>query len=191
MNIQDLLGSQSNSPWEKYVPIIAEKNNTEVYITDEIAEPSAYNELCHALLTASRAENFTIYLNTPGGIIDSAVMIVDAITSSKAKVTAKLSGTVASAGTIIALACSKVEVADHTSFMVHNYSSGMIGKGGELKARQKHVEESLEDVFKTLYAGFLTEEEIADVVEDKDMWMGKTEILERWKTKIEYNKAPK
>jgi ATP-dependent protease ClpP protease subunit len=179
------LTDKSENPFDRYVPIIQSKNITHVYITDEIAEPSAYNELCYALQTASPAETFHIYLNTPGGVIDSAFQITHAMKSSEATLVGHLSGTVASAGTLITLACDQIEVAPHTSFMAHNYSSGMVGKGGELKARQKHVEDSLEEAFKDFYAGFLTDQEIKDVIEDKDMWMGSAEILERWNRKQE------
>jgi len=112
MNLEDLLKPKSGDVWDKYVPIITSKNHTEVFLTDQIDDPSEYNELCFRLKTASPAEVFTLYINTPGGIIDSAVMIIDAIKTSKAKVIAEISGTVASAGTIITLACDEVIVAD-------------------------------------------------------------------------------
>jgi len=121
------LQQPSDSPWEKTVPIITNRHHTDAYLTDGIEEPAYYNELCHELRTAERGDTFTIHLNTPGGMVDSAFMIIDAIKASKAKVTGYLSGTVASAGTMIALACDKLEVADHTSFMIHNYSAGMMG----------------------------------------------------------------
>ena len=125
-DLSKILGT-SNSIWDNYVPLISDKNNTIAYITDTIDEPSCYNELCFKLKTASPAEIFTLVINTPGGIIDSAVMLIDAIKASKARVIAEITGTVASAGTIITLACDEVKVADHTTFMIHNYSGGMHG----------------------------------------------------------------
>jgi ATP-dependent protease ClpP protease subunit len=117
-------------------------------------------------------------------MIDSAVMIIDAIRASKAKVTAYLSGTVASAGTIIALACDNVVIADHTSFMIHNYSGGLAGKGHEMKARQLFIDTSLNKAFASFYNGFLTEAEMTEVINGKDMWMGKDEVVERWNYKV-------
>ena len=181
IDLEKLLGGGNSSPWGDYVPIVTEKNHTRAYITDQIDEPSLYNELCYKLKTASQAEVFTLYINTPGGIIDSAVMLIDAIKTSKAKVTAEISGTVASAGTIITLACDAVNVADHTSFMIHNYSGGMVGKGHEMKARQEFVDASLNASFKVFYKDFLTEDEMEDVIDGKDMWMGKDEVLARLK----------
>jgi ATP-dependent protease ClpP protease subunit len=181
MNLEDLLKPSSNNVWDRYVPIISSKNHTEVFLTDQIDEPSQYNELCFKLKTASPAEVFTLHLNTPGGIIDSATMIIDAIKTSKAKVIANINGTVASAGTIITLACDEVIVADHTSFMIHNYSSGISGKGHEMKARQEFIDAQLNASFKIFYQGFLAEDEMEDVIDGKDMWMGKDEVVARLK----------
>lgn len=178
MNIKELL-NQNNDVWSNYVPIISDKNNTVAYLTDSIDEPSTYNELCFKLKTASHAEVFTLVINTPGGYIDSAVMLVDAIKSSKAKVIAEISGTVASAGTVITLACDEVNIADHTAFMIHNYSASIGGKGHEMKAHQEFVDKNLNNSFKTFYKGFLTPKEMDQVIDGKDLWMGKDEVLGR------------
>ena len=179
MNIEKLLNPSSNDVWNNYVPIISDKNHTTAYLTNTIEEPSEYNELCFKLKSASPAEIFTLVINTPGGILDSALMLVDAIKTSKAKVIAQISGTVASAGTIITLACDEVEVAPHTAFMIHNYSGGLVGKGHELKAHQEFVDANLNNSFTDLYKGFLTPSEIKKVIDGKDYWMNRDEVLER------------
>jgi ATP-dependent protease ClpP protease subunit len=170
----------TNSPWDRVVPIIQNRHHTDVYLTDGIEEPCEYNELYHILRNAEKGDTIDFHINTPGGIIDSAFMIINAMKNSKAKVTAYLSGTVASAGTIIALAADNLVVADHTSFMIHNYSSGGHGKGAELKARQEFIDKSLNKAFTSFYKGFLTDDEIVNVINDKDMWLDKEEVEERW-----------
>lgn len=176
--------SGTDRVWDLDVPVIINKNHIDAYILDQIDEPALYNELCHALRTAERGDTCTLHINTPGGMIDSAVMIIDAIKASKAKVTAYLTGTVASAGTLITMACDNIYVADHTSFMIHNYSGGLGGKGHELKARQEFMDKSLNTAFTSFYTGFLTDQEMKDVIDGKDMWMGKDEVLERWSYKL-------
>lgn len=115
--------------WDLAVPIVISKNRTDVYIADEIVEPAYYNELTYLLAQASPAETFYIHLNTPGGIVDSAFHIVDAIENTQARVVARLTGSVCSGGTLIALACDDLIVAKHTAWMSHNYSGGAHGKG--------------------------------------------------------------
>lgn len=173
------LGNPKHSVWDEYVPIITNKNETHVYLTDVIEVAPNYNELCFKLDTASPAEIFHIHINTPGGIIDAALMLIHSIKNSKAVVIGHLSGTVASAGTIIALACDELSVAPHTAFMIHNYSGGVFGKGNELKAHQEFVDKNLNDAFRSFYEGFLTPKEMQSVIDGKDLWMNKSEVESR------------
>ena len=172
--------------WDLSVPVVTKGNVTQAFLSSAIEDPSEYNELCYLLRIAEEGTTVVLHLNTPGGIIDSAFMIADAIASSKANVVARLSGTVASAGTIIAMACDDVETSSHLSFMIHNYSGGMAGKGHEMKARQKFTDDHLNDAFKDFYEGFLDEQEMDKVIEGTDLWMGTAEVAERWEQRKIY-----
>ena len=174
--------------WELEVPIVVDDQNKTItaYMTGKIEEPNIYNELCYMLTSASEDVTINLHINTPGGIIDSAFMVVQAIKESKAHVVAKLSGTVASAGTLVAMACDEIEAAEHLSFMIHNYSGGMSGKGHEMKARQRFTDEHLNDAFKSFYNGFLSEDEMNRVIEGTDLWMGTKEVQQRWQYRIDY-----
>ena len=187
MNIDDIFATPKTTVFDNYVPMITNKHTTTVYLTDVIEAPPLYNELCYKLDNASPAEEFFIYINTPGGILDAAIMTVNSIKNTAANTTARLSGTVASAGTIISLACKNVEVADHTAFMIHNYSGGLFGKGHELKAHQEFVDANLNKSFSSFYEGFLTPAEIKRVIDGKDYWMNKDEVLSRLDRKNGYS----
>lgn len=167
------------SIWDNTVPIITEKNVTRVYLNDEIQESFNYNELTFKLDTASEAETFYIYINTPGGLLDAAIMLVASLNETKAKTVAILSGMVASAGTIVALACKEVVARPHLSFMIHNYSGGLHGKGHELKAHQSFNDKELPRAFGQFYKGFLTEDEISKVIDGQDIWLNADEVTER------------
>lgn len=190
-NIQIKLPSDVTRIWDLEVPIVHDKDTDHIkaYLTDGIQEPGEYNELCYLLDTASKTTTIDLHINCPGGIVDSAFMIANSIQSSKATVTAILSGTVASAATLITMVCDKVLAQPHLSFMIHNYSGGMSGKGHEMKARQKFVDDHLNRAFKTFYSGFLTEEEMDKVIEGTDIWMPAEEVTERWNNRIEYVKG--
>ena len=121
-----LANNTPTTEWEKYVPILTNKNTVHVYLTDGIDEPSLYNELCHALYTADESDTFYFHINTPGGMLDTSFMLLDAMKNSKAHIIGHLTGTVASAGTIIALTCDELICSDDLSWMSHYYSS-MIG----------------------------------------------------------------
>lgn len=176
------LPDEATRIWDLQVPIIENKDDRilSIYLRDTIDEPSIYNEMCYMLDNAKQGSKADLYLNTPGGVVDTAFMIADVIRRSKAKVTAHLAGTVASAGTLITMACDDIVVAPFTSFMIHNYSGGAVGKGHELKARQNFVDKQLNEAFESFYLGFLTKEEMTQVIDGTDFWMGAEEIQERW-----------
>lgn len=169
-----------NNVWDNAVPIIKEGIITHVYITDEIMEPRVYNELCHLLRKAEDYETFNFYLTTPGGDLDSACIILDAMRQSKATIKGLLSGNVSSAGTMITMGCDDIEVANHTSLMIHYYTAAVQGKGNEIKQRQKFMEELLENLMYDVYEGFLTKEEIKSAIEGTDFWFNPEQIKERW-----------
>jgi len=166
--------------WDEYVPVIEGGRHVDVYLTGQIEEPSEYNKLCHILNHSYMGDTATLHINNGGGYVDSGFMIIDAIKNSKATVVAKLSGTVASVSTMLALACTEIEVADYIQFMIHNYSGGASGKGHEMKAQMDFTDKELNTAFAEIYGGFLTEHEMELVIAGKDMWMGKEELLARW-----------
>lgn len=184
----DLGTPPKTSVWDDYVPIIKAGQHTDVYLTASIESPDEYNKLCYLLGHAFESETFTLHINNGGGFIDSGFMIIDAIANSKAKVTAKLSGTVASAATIIALACESIAVTNHVAFMIHNYSGGAQGKGHELKAQMDFTDTELNEAFMNIYGGFLTDQEMEFVIAGKDYWMGKKEVEGRWKARLKKDK---
>ena len=171
--------------WDLYVPYVKSTDQLDVYLNTGIDEPSYYSEICYILSTLTEDETVYFHINTPGGILDSAFQLVDAIKGCRATTIAKLTGTVASAGTIIALSCDKLIVAEHTSFMIHNYSAGAYGKGNELKARQEHIDKSTNDAFKEFYSGFLTDKEVKEVINGKDIWLTADEVRMRWQRKLD------
>lgn len=187
-NVDKALKKSSNTnAWESYVPISSFENTHYVYLTNTFDEPNYYNELCHMLYNANDYEEFILVINSPGGILDSVFMIIDAIKNTKANVICKLAGTVASAGTILALSCDELMISSNLTFMVHNYSSGFQGKGHEMKARQNFIDRELNKSFKEFYSGFLSDEEIEDVIDGKDIWLNESEVLDRWNNKKSVN----
>jgi ATP-dependent protease ClpP protease subunit len=173
--------------WDICVPIVEDSENRRIsaYMTGTVEEPFLYNELCYILRTAEEGTTLDLFINTPGGVVDSAFMLISAIKESKANVVGHLSGTVASAGTIIAMACDDLVVSPHLSFMIHNYSGGMSGKGHEMKARQNFTDKHLNKAFSELYKHFLTEDEMTSIIDGTDMWMNTEEVTERWNNRKE------
>jgi len=152
------------------------------YITGEISdEVDRYVDMLHTLKTSEPHDKIFIYLNTPGGDLNTTIQIISAITKSPAEITTVIEGEVCSAGTFIFLSGDSYIVNDNCSFMVHNYSHGTFGKGNEVAKRVKFSEKYFSTLAHSFYKDFLTEDEIVAVCEDKDFWMGSEELIERLK----------
>lgn len=156
------------------------------YITGDIEdELDRYVEMFNILKISEEHDQIHIYLNTPGGSLATTIQIISAIEQSQAHVTTVIEGEVCSAGTLIFFAGHEYVVSDHCTMMIHNYSHGPRGKGGEVKAQVEYSEKYFKKLANCFYKDFLTEEEIEAVCNDRDIWMDSDEIMSRLDHKIE------
>lgn len=168
--------------WDNYVPILETDERLTVFLTEGIASPPEYNEACYRIANADRP--VTLVLCTPGGSSATAFMFLNAMEQCKFPIHGRITGEVASAGTIITMRCDTIEVDDFSHFMVHNYSHGAHGSGAQVKDYVDFVDSEFAEAAKVIYKDFLTEDEMTMVSrQDKELWMGKTEVLERWARK--------
>jgi ATP-dependent protease ClpP protease subunit len=183
LDLSKMFNNKEPGLFDKPVPIVKHGSTYHCYLTTDIEAPEEYSELCYLLNVATANNKIILNINTGGGQIDSAFQIIAAIKHTKATVIARLAGTVASAGTIIALKCDGLEVEDYTHFMVHNYSTGTQGKGHEVIDYINFNDKDLKNTFREIYSGFLTPEEITDVLRGKDMWLTADDVRVRWSNK--------
>lgn len=152
-----------------------------VYLLNEIKDPSNYVDLM-SLLTNPETHYVEFYINTLGGVSDTAEMLYHAIVNSDVATTAYLSGTVASAGTIIGLACDNVYINDTTVFMVHDQEmDNLSGKASDLLAYQTFMYKRNKEFFNTVYKCILSPQEIGRVLNGQQLWFTGKEINERLK----------
>ena len=182
-------------PWSKLYPIVSVENPESqgithyIYINTYIESPDEFSEIIALLDTVPENELVIFKLNSGGGYLNSALMIIDAIRSCEARVVAELSGEVASATTMLALACDDIYVAPYTTFMIHNFSGGAGGKGHEIASNVEFMLASNKDFFNDTYKGFLTKKEIKAVINGKDIYLTSEEVYERFdKVKVIHEK---
>lgn len=149
------------------------------YISDIIEDYKQYQDLINTLKVAEEHDRIVIYLNCPGGDLYISIQIINAIRASRATVVTSMDGQVCSAATLIFLSGNEYIVNKHCSFMIHNYSEGVFGKGNEIISRVKHATDWFEKLTYDIYGGFLTDSEIKDVLEGKDIWLDSEQVLER------------
>ena len=76
-------------------------------------------------------------------------------------------------------------------FMVHNYSGGTTGKGGEMLDQLQHERAWAEKLLRSTYEKFLTPKEIESILNTKDIWMDGEHVVKRQKNKIKKTKKVK
>ena len=181
--------TQQNDPYLKYVPIITESIDGQVthyvYIDKDIAEVEEYAELTHLLQTAGKSDVFVFNINTSGGLLHTVLQLIDAIMLTEATCYGSLSGTVASAGTMLALAMDDLNIGFNLEFMVHYYSGGTVGKGNELQSQADFSNKRFKELYNNIYRGFLTQREINKVVNGTDIYLTSSEVTERWHKRLD------
>ena len=161
---------------------VTEMNGQKIYdyyLTGEITEPDEYLDLCHALRTADEDDYFIIRINSYGGSVHTGNQIINAIKDSPANVLGYIEGICGSMATFIFLACSQWGVSDNAEWFSHTMSYGNFGKESEAFQYSEFMRKQTHKRINRDYANFLTEVEIASIIEGKDLYMDSEEIKQR------------
>ena len=154
------------------------------YLCGDIKPAEEYVEWFQLLRAAGELDTIYFRINSEGGDLFSALQLVRAIQESNATIVCSVEGICMSAATLIFLSADRFELSDHTMFMFHNYSSGTIGKGGEMYDQITHFRTWSEKLFDYFYKDFLTPDEIKSMLDNKDIWLDADEVGKRLKNRI-------
>ena len=149
------------------------------YISSDLGPPDLYVDMIQTIRTASADDEIFIVLNMRGGQLATGIQIINAMRSSAAKITTVVEGECHSMGTLIFLAGDECVVNPNSIMLFHNFSSGGIGKGNEQMAQIEASVDWYTELCNDFYYPFLSNEEIARMLEGVDFWMGSTEIKKR------------
>lgn len=150
-----------------------------IYISDVIKEPIHYVDLVHRIRAAGPDEVIYLYLNTPGGQLATGIQLIGAINASNARIITVLDGEVCSLGSLLFLCGDDFIVNDHCLLMIHNFSGGTAGKGHEQVAQIEAQVKWFTKMAKDIYIPFLSEEELKEVIDGKDVWLDSEQVRVR------------
>ena len=143
----------------------------EFYLSGSIDEPEKYAEWFHLIRNSSENDEIILHINSPGGDASTAIQLMRVLKETQAHVTASVEGLCMSAATFVFLSAHSYEISEYSDFMFHNYSSITMGKGGEMFDSITHEKKWSENLMKTVYKDFLTDTEIQQILDNKDIWM--------------------
>lgn len=151
----------------------------EFYLSGPIEDAEEYIEWFDTIRNASSTDTIRIYINSPGGDLYTTLQFLRVMSDTDATVVCSVEGACMSAATMIFLHGHSQEVTPHSLFMFHNYSAGTFGKGGEMYDQLQFERQWSENFMTEVYQDFLTAEEIASMMHNKDIWMGSDEVVKR------------
>lgn len=168
--------------WEEQQQVYTQ---VKVVLNSSIQEPEHYTALINRIDNLGEGDALILQLDNIGGNVDGCLALVDAIENTPADVIAVLSGRVYSAASIIALRCPQIQVGPYARMMIHSWSGGNFGKHNEVVADYEFNQKFLKSFFYDTYKYFLTDKEIEEVLNGRDVWLDGDAIQERLERKNE------
>jgi len=158
-------------------------NTYTVYFDSAIINARDYTGLLSLLQTSSEDDIFLFrFIGCPGGRLDVALPIYNAIKNTPAETVGILESYSASAATMLFLANKQFVVMPNSSMMVHGASYGAGGHMSSVKSWTEFNDKYISKLFRDVYSGFLSEEEINKLLnENFDLDLMEEEIVSRLK----------
>lgn len=145
----------------------------------DIGHVSEYADLLEFLANSDNVF-LELVFSSDGGDMNTALAIMNAIRESKVHCHGSLLTHANSAAGIIFLSCSSHSVSMNSSLMIHEQQSyGLGGRASDLSTYVDFETKQHRRLMKRVYEGFLSESEIDQVLNGKEMWMADNEIVDR------------
>ncbi len=180
-----LLADPSNAPVIHKVPMSEYNQLTTIYITsafDADRWGSAADEIVRTLQTATQGDQVVIVIASPGGEVALACRIASAIETTKATVTTRAFGLVASAACLLWAEGHIREVAPASYFMQHMSSHMDGGKTTDIARRAAAMARYVRDVIlaKAVSINLFTDDEVSDMIDkNQDIYLTGREVVSR------------
>jgi len=120
-----------------------------------------------------------LYLNTPGGSVFEGMAIYNILASVRDRLEVEVIGLAASIGSVVALAGSKLTIAEGAYLMIHNPTTGIWGGADEMR-KTADILDKMKQEFVKIYSNKngLDEKEIIAMM-DAETWMTSADAVEK------------
>jgi len=149
------------------------------FIHGEIGCSSGYIDLLDALYNGTEGDTIYIHINTGGGYLDTAVELIQAMSTTPAHVITCADGMVASAGSLLFFSGHAFVVGKFCEVMLHDGSSGPMGKFNENLKSAESSSKRLAALYHSVYEPFFTKSEVKKVLKGEDLYLHADDVEER------------
>ena len=122
-------------------------------------------------------ENIDVYINSNGGVVDTAIAINNALRRHKAKVTVNIDAIAASAATLITCAGDTVKMPKNALFMLHNPLTIAMGDSEEMRKQADVLEKYKNSIMETYLQKVNIDKEKLSELMDNESWLSAEEAL--------------
>ena len=116
-------------------------------------------------------ENIDVYINSNGGVVDTAIAINNALRRHKAKVTVNIDGIAASAATLITCAGDIVRMPKNALFMIHNPSTIAMGDSEKMRKQADVLEKYKSSIMETYLQKVNIDKEKLSELMNNETWL--------------------
>jgi ATP-dependent protease ClpP protease subunit len=149
-------------------------------IDDDFTDVRQFAQLVDYLNNAQEGDIAHIKMSTNGGALHAIIPLIEAMRNTDAYVAMHVESDTASAGTILMMLAHEVYVNPYTTIMIHTASYGFYGHSGNMDANVSHSTKAIHRLVGEVYAGFLSPNEIARVLDGKEFYLTAEEAMDRF-----------
>ena len=150
-----------------------------VDIYDYIESPTQFADMITALGMMEQDDDMVINLQSGGGCLSTTDTLLHALRKTKGRVHFVATGFNASAATILLLDAPTFELSEDFNALIHCGSLGDAGNLNEMRQSASFHIQHMENLLRKTYAGFLSEKEIEDMLNGKDILLDAEQWCER------------
>lgn len=169
------------------VAYIPHKSGTyRIEIDDQIESISQFSSAIQVLQMAKEEDEVEIHLQCNGGNVDACGAFLHAMRKCEAHIHTVATGGCHSAATHILLQSHSFELSDNFNSLIHCGSTGSIGNLNEYNSKTAFDRDFIANMYRDIYVGFLTDEEIENMLLGQDIWLDAKGWLDRYNKRNEY-----
>jgi len=151
----------------------------DVFLDEPLEESNQYRDLISLLVNSNEGDVINLFINSPGGLLDTALGIIESIKISRAYVVGIINGACHSAASILVMYCDEVVVLDNAYMMIHTASFGSSGMTNNVKNHTDFTVKQVEILLDNTYSGFLNKKELENIKQGIELWFDAEDIKNR------------
>lgn len=150
-----------------------------IKVWEDIGEPSEWQEELDVIGNCNEMDTVVLDICTHGGSADTAALFNRALRSCAGNTVGIIGPACSSAGSIIALSCAEWILDDTSQLMCHTSTYGMLAKDTDIFEHANFARKSLRNLFESVYSGFLSPDELEDVIKGTPFYFDADQLAER------------